>query len=564
VKKILAVAFGALALVCTGVASATTIGFSEDATKYSDDGGDRLFTEMNKLLPTMNRVTVLWNADSPTTIQDQAFLDRMIPVAKKHNIEIVFAIYPSKPTQAPTTPAAADAFCSYAVQVMQRYPYVRKVVIGNEPNQPRFWQPIWNGTTPASPAAMEVVLASCYDKLKAFDPTLDVIGVGLSPRGNDDPNASSNSSISPVRWLAALGKAYRVSGRTKPLWDEFSWHCYPNVNTDEVETGYPWPNTGCVNAARVKLALFDAFHGTAQPQLVAYAPNTTGTDLFGNTSRMFIDETGWQVDTSSLPGYFNTENVPPVSEGQQAIDYEKLVHLANCEPTLTAFNIFHEIDEPDRMGFQSGVLRLDFSERPSAADPTNSVQHAMKTDGGACKGGVWQTLGSFLYSNTAVNPLYKTFPYQDPQPLATKMISGGGVYVALQAGEGFTYSVTFKSGAQTSLAATGAAPRSAATVKVPNGFGSGTATIVLTAETNPDRTSTVTLDLGSGQVTGGAGGSSGSSGKGKSAAPPKCRKGQKTTKAKPCKGLTRTCVRRSMTNTCSASSSSSSRSEPSP
>ena len=161
---------------------------------------------------------------------------------------------------APTTQAAADSFCDYAVKVMQRYPYVRKAIIGNEPNQPKFWQPIWNGSQPASPAAMAVVLASCYDKLKALDATLDVIGVGLSPRGNDNPGASSNSSISPVRWIKALGDAYRAMGRQKPLFDEWSWHCYPNVNTDEVETGYAWPNTGCVNAARVKLALWDAFH----------------------------------------------------------------------------------------------------------------------------------------------------------------------------------------------------------------------------------------------------------------------------------------------------------------
>ena len=206
---------------------------------------------------------------------------------------------------APTNQAAADTFCDYAVKVMQRYPYVSKVIIGNEPNQPKFWQPIWNGSQPASPAAMEVVLASCYDKLKAFDPTLDVIGVGLSPRGNDDPGASSNSSISPVRWIKALGDAYRASGRTKPLFDEWSWHCYPNVNTDEVETGYAWPNTGCVNSARVKLALWDAFHGTGQPQ-----PGLSGRhdrhDALRHTSRTFIDETGWQVDTASRAGATRT------------------------------------------------------------------------------------------------------------------------------------------------------------------------------------------------------------------------------------------------------------------
>jgi hypothetical protein len=487
----------ALTLALAGIAGAANpqIGFAEDATKYASDGGNQLFNEMNKLGTTTNRVAVFFNADAPTTIQDQPFLDHMIPVAAAHHIQVVFAIYPLKPTMAPTNPAAADTFCNYAVQVMKRYPYVRKVIIGNEPNQPRFWQPIWSGSTPASPAAMEVVLASCYDKLKAFDSTLDVIGVGLSPRGNDNPGASDNSSISPVRWIAALGAAYKTSGRKTPLFDEWSWHCYPNVNTDEVETGYAWPNTGCVNAARVKLALWDAFHGTGQPPLEGYPVDTTGTTLFGRISKMFIDETGWQVDTTGRAGYVNNENVPVISEAKQAEDYEKLVHLANCEPTLTAFHIFHEIDESDRTGFQSGVLRVDFSERPSATDPTNSVQHAIAADKGQCSGGVWGTLGSFLYSSSAVTPLYKKFPYQAPVPFASLTISGGGKYVALVAGEGFTYSVTFKIGKKSSSPATGSAPKTVAAVKVPTGYGLGTAVVTLKAETNPARTSTVTLSL---------------------------------------------------------------------
>jgi hypothetical protein len=495
-NKITAAIIGVLALMITGVAAAgPQIGFSEDATKYAEDGGAKLFDEMNKLSTTTNRVAVFWNAEQPSTIQDQAFLDRMIPTAKAKGIQVVFAVYPLKATMAPTTQAAADSFCDYAVKVMQRYPYVRKVIVGNEPNQPKFWQPIWNGNQPASPAAMAVVLASCYDKLKALDPTLDVIGVGLSPRGNDNPGASSNSSISPVRWIAALGAAYRAMGRTKPLFDEWSWHCYPNVNTDEVETGYAWPNTGCVNAARVKLALWDAFNGTAQPTLPGYPVTTTGSTLFGDTSRMFIDETGWQVDTQGRPGYTGSENVPVVSEAKQAEDYEKLVHLANCEATLTAFHIFHEIDESDRAGFQSGVLRVDFSERDSALAAPNSVRHAIQSDNGSCSGGVWGTLGSFLYSAREVVPDYKGFPYADRQPYAATALSGGGKYVTLDAGEGFTYAITFRSGTRTASAG-GAAPKTTATVKVPTGFGTGTATIVLKAETNAGRTSTVTLSLG--------------------------------------------------------------------
>ncbi|HEY2072773.1 MAG TPA: hypothetical protein VGG88_04285, partial [Gaiellaceae bacterium] len=363
-KTIAAALLGVVVLAFAGTAAAgPNIGFSDDKTKYANDGGDKLFSEMNKLGATTNRVAVFWNNTAPTTIVDQAFLDRMIPVAKKHNIQVVFDIYPQKATMAPTTPDAVNAFCNYAVLVMKRYSYVRKVIIGNEPNQPLFWQPIWNGSSPASPAAMEQVMAACYDALKGLDSSLDVMAPGLSPRGNDNPGASSNSSISPVRWIAALGKAYRASGRTTPIFDEFVWHCYPNVNTDEVETGYAWPNTGCVNAARVKLALWDAFHGTAQPVLGGYAPTTTASTLFGNIAKMMVDETGWQVDTTSQAGYTNSENVPVISEAKQAEDYEKLVRLSDCEPTLTDFHIFPMEDEADRTSLlQSGVLRVDFSE----------------------------------------------------------------------------------------------------------------------------------------------------------------------------------------------------------
>ncbi len=494
-KKILAAVIGALALVITGVAAAgPQIGFAEDATKFADDGGAKLFNEMSTLGTTTNRVAVFWNADAPTTIQDQAFLDRMIPVAQTKGIQVVLAIYPMKATMAPTTQAAADSFCNYATNVMQRYPYVRKAIIGNEPNQPKFWQPIWNGSKPASPAAMAVVLASCYDKLKALDSTLDVIGVGLSPRGNDNPGASSNSSISPVRWIKALGDAYRAMGRQKPLFDEWSWHCYPNVNTDEVETGYAWPNTGCVNAARVKLALWDAFYHTAQPLPPGYALTTSGSTLYGNTSRTFLDETGWQVDTQSRAGYTGSENVPVVSEAKQAENYEKLVHIANCEPSLTALHIFHQIDESDRGGFQSGVMRADSSERDSALAPLNSLQHAIKADNGSCSGSVWGKLGTFLYSTTEVVPDYKGFPYAERLPYAATTVSGGGKYIRLDAGEAFSYAITFKNGSQSSNAS-GAAPNTNATVKIPTG--SDTASIVLKADMNLSRTSTVTLSLGS-------------------------------------------------------------------
>ena len=132
-------------------------------------------------------------------------------------------------------------------------------------------------------------LAAAYDALKAVDPSIRVIGVGLSPRGNDSPLAPSNVSTSPVRFLHALGRWYRTSGRTAPLMDGFSFHPYPNSATDPLDRGYAWPNAGFVNLDRIKQALWDAFQGTAQP--------TTVTGL-----KLYLDEVGWQVDTAGSSG----------------------------------------------------------------------------------------------------------------------------------------------------------------------------------------------------------------------------------------------------------------------
>ena len=63
-----------------------------------------------------------------------------------------------------------------------------------------------------------------------------------------------------------LGAAYRASKRTKPLMDELAFHPYPARVDDPI----PKPATSgrtraCANLDRIKQAVWDAFHGTAQP-----------------------------------------------------------------------------------------------------------------------------------------------------------------------------------------------------------------------------------------------------------------------------------------------------------
>src|SRR5204862_326491 len=160
--------------------------------------------------------------------------------------------------------------------------------------QPRFQQPQFDDAgNGISGYVQEQAMAAGYDALKAVDPGIDVIAFGLSPRGNDDFEAPSNVSHSPIRFLKEVGDAYRASGRTKPIADDLSVHCYPNANTDAPSVGYLWPKVGCVNLDRFKQAWWDAFHGTAQPLFREAGDSGSGPHV-----RIFLDEVGYQAKIS--------------------------------------------------------------------------------------------------------------------------------------------------------------------------------------------------------------------------------------------------------------------------
>jgi hypothetical protein len=238
--------------------------------------------------------------------------------------------------------------------VARTYPVVKTFIVGNEPNQPRFWRPQFSANgRQVSAAAFGPVLAATYDALKAVDGSIKVVGVGLSPRGNDRPGAPSNVSTSPVRFLRSLGAWYRASGRTAPLMDALSFHPYPNANTDPLTRGYVWPNVGLSNLDRLKQAIHDGFRDSGHP--------TVGSGL-----KLYLDEYGYQVDTARNDAYSGIENVAVTTEANQAWMYGQVPRLVSCDPAVESFSIFGFVDEPDRgAGFQAGLVRRDGTERPS-------------------------------------------------------------------------------------------------------------------------------------------------------------------------------------------------------
>jgi hypothetical protein len=364
-------AFAAFLTLCAivvpaGSASATTFGITDDAGKYADDGGATFFSTLNDLGMNENRISVQWDPARPTTIPDQPFLDRSVPQATEHGIELVFSIYPARARALVDTPNGLQLFAQFAAEVARRYPSVTRIICLNEGNQTRFQQPQYDSAGKGvAGAVQEAAMAACYDALKAVNPKIDVIGFGFSPRGNDDPDAPSNVSHSPLSFLAEIGAAYRASGRNRPIADEVSLHCYPRANTDGPAIGFAWPNIGCANLDRFKQAWWDAFHGTAQPVF----QESGGGPGPGPFVRLFIDESGWQarIPSDKAAAYSGKETVAPVDDATQGAFYAQLMERAACDPNVALYNIFHLVDEPALSGWQSGLELVDGSHRASYA-----------------------------------------------------------------------------------------------------------------------------------------------------------------------------------------------------
>jgi hypothetical protein len=155
--------------------------------------------------------------------------------------------------------------------------------------------------------------------------------------------------------------------------DALGFHIYPRTNTNPPSRQYAWPNAGGADLARVKQATWDAFGGTAQPTF------PEGPALAGNAALgLVVDEFGWQVaiEPALAARYTGAENVPTVSEAEQAGNYAELIRMLSCDSAVTDAMVFHLVDESDLNRFQTGLLRADRSERPSYGAARDAIAAA--------------------------------------------------------------------------------------------------------------------------------------------------------------------------------------------
>ena len=340
------------------VRSVPVVGVADDAPKYADDGGAAMWAQLHDLGMREARISVDFDPAQPTKIQEKAFLDRSIAKAADSGIDVTFSVYPHVPRALATdTDARIADFGAYLALLARTYPEVRKYIVLNEPNEGFFFAPQYSGRKNVSAAIAFKALAAGYDRLKKVDPSITVIGLGLSPDGN------GRTSTPPVRFIKALGDAYRTSGRSKPIMDELAYHIHPrDSRTFSDKTHFRWPNGGPADLNRIKQAIWDAFHGTAQPTFAEGVGDAQPSPL-----RFVLAEVAVQVQiqNSLADRYTNAENVPVADEAQQAKAYPALLRWFACDRDVSDVLLFLLIDQPDLKRYQSGLLRIDGSKRPA-------------------------------------------------------------------------------------------------------------------------------------------------------------------------------------------------------
>lgn len=387
VAALLAAVAAALAVAGGATAGPLTYGASDDWPLYHPCG-DIFWQSMRDVGFSELRLTVQW--DGTSTIRPLG-IQAAVDCALLQNVTPVLAIFPSKPNLIGSNLAAQSAFASFVALVGQAFPQVKNFIVGNEPNVNRFWQPQFTNGQDSAAQDYEHTLAQSYDALKTARPDSIVWGPAISSRGNDSATAVLNPSHSPVRFITEMGAAYRASGRTRPIFDQFDMHPYPpNVNTDPYTKQSQWPNAGAANLDRIKQALWDAFNATAQPVPAEQSQGTLtqGTRWGGGGLPINLDEVGTQTPVTGHDAAYTDppDNVPLASLAQQAQYYTDLMEMAACDPDVHSLLFFPMLDNTDiRAGFQSGLLFADGVQKPAYG----AVKAKIGSSQGTCEGGIF-------------------------------------------------------------------------------------------------------------------------------------------------------------------------------
>jgi hypothetical protein len=301
---------------------------------------------------------------APTAVE-QTRLAAVTGAARLDALRVYVAVLNAGSRTTPLTAADQSDFAAFTASIARRYPSLTNFMVGNEPNNNRFWLPQFalDGSDAAA-VAYESLLAKTYDALKAVSPAIDVIGGALGPRGIDRPDTGKDTH-SPTAFVADLIAAYKASARTQPIMDAFDQHAYEDNSSLPPSFQHPKTATIAVADYAKLIGALAGFDGTAQP-------GSTLPIVYGE----FGVESQIPPEKASLYTGAEPATTKPVDEATQGTYYHDALALAFCQPNVTTLFVFHAFDEPILSAWQSGVYYADGTAKTSLPVVRKAIRDA--------------------------------------------------------------------------------------------------------------------------------------------------------------------------------------------
>jgi hypothetical protein len=332
---LLALAGGALATPAAHAAPGVQFGLTDDAWLAQGPGSiESRVARLDKLGVRVVRYTLRWDQIAPsqptlpTDPTDAAYTwssDDVLDALRAHGIGVVLQLVGTPAwanghrasNYAPTSPSTFAAFASAAAR---HYPWVKRWLIWNEPNQVRWLRP----TTPA--VYTSKLLNPAYAAIHAAIGGAQVAGGGTAPRG-------STGGVSPVAWLAGMHAAHARL-------DAYAHNPYPLDPKRESPL-----RGGCAHCTTITLATIG--------KLVTLVSHDFPR------ARIWLTEYGYQTNPP--------DRLLGVSYATQAKYVAEAALVAYRTPRVDLLIHFLYRDEPSLARFQSGLVTLGNVAKPSSA-----------------------------------------------------------------------------------------------------------------------------------------------------------------------------------------------------
>jgi hypothetical protein len=311
-------------------------GLTDDAWLRDGSGTlDQRLAKLDALGVRVVRFTLRWDqiahtqpmvpGDPSDPAYDWSTADPVLDGLKQHGIEVVLQLVGTPgwanggkgSNYVPTTSATFGAFATAAAR---HYPWVRRWVIWNEPNQVRWLRPT------SAPIYTIRLLNPAYAAIHSAIPGAQVAGGGTAPRG-------STGGVSPVAWIAGMHAAHARL-------DAYAHNPYPlDPKRETPLTG------GCTHCATVTLAT------------IGRLVTLIGRDF--PSARIWLTEYGYQ---SNPP-----DRLLGVPLALQARYIGEGAYAAYRAPKVDLLIHFLYRDEPDIARFQSGLVTVTNAVKPAYA-----------------------------------------------------------------------------------------------------------------------------------------------------------------------------------------------------